>query len=328
MPTWGGILEELKTSSPDAVRRKYLRELAAHVHRDVILYSTRWTDPSNTAPEAVSITEEDLQGFMEVVHGLKNPCLDLILHSPGGSLVAAEAIVKYLRKKFEHIRVIVPQAAMSAGTMIACAGNAIMMGKHSFLGPIDPQFVLHTPLGPRMVPAQAILDQFELAKEECKHSENLGPWLPILSQYGPRLLIECKNAIRLSRELVKEWLAEYMFPRDKRPSHKASFVARSLADHKSHMSHGRHLSRDDCKRLGLTIQDLESDQQLQDLLLSVFHASTHTFSQTPAVKIIENQNERAFIKLAQTIRVHQQPPASFPPGRPVSQPSAPVLIPS
>jgi hypothetical protein len=107
MPTWGEILQEFQTPSntPDSIRRKYLIQLAAHTGRDVILYSTKWTDPSGVNPDVISITEEDIQGFMEVVHGLKNPNLDLIIHSPGGSPVATKAIVKYLRKKFTDIRV-------------------------------------------------------------------------------------------------------------------------------------------------------------------------------------------------------------------------------
>lgn len=309
MPTWGEILNEFNTpqTNPDSIRRKYLSLLAQHTKRDIILYSTKWTNPSGVNPDVISITEEDLQGFMEVVHGLRNKQLDIILHSPGGSPVATEAVVKYLRKKFENIRVIVPQGAMSAGTMLACAADTIVLGKHSFLGPIDPQFILQTQLGVRMVPAQAILDQFEMAKQECKNAQNLGPWLPILSQYGPGLLIECKNAIALSKKLVKDWLSQYMFHAQRRASYKASIVARSLADHKEYKSHGRHLNRDDCKNLGLVIEDLEVDQTLQDLALSVFHASTITFNVTPAVKIIENQNGKAFVKLSGLVNVMNQP---------------------
>lgn len=324
MPTWGEILKEFSApDKPDIVRRKYLAALAAHTGRNAILYSTKWTDPTGVNPNTISITEEDIQGFMEVVHGLRGPDLDIVLHSPGGSPVATEAIVKYLRKKFKNIRVIVPQAAMSAGTMLACSGNRIVMGKHSSLGPIDPQFILPTPLSPgasRMVPAQAILDQFDLAKKECKDSQTLGPWLPILSQYGPALIVECKNAIALSKTLVRDWLAKYMFHGTRRASYTASFVARRLAAHKDHKSHGRHLDRDDCKKIGLIIDDLEQDQTLQDLVLSVFHASTMTFGMTPTAKIIENQNGKAFIKLSGKLRVLQQPPQATPPSPPLPRP--------
>ena len=57
---------------------------------------------------------------------------------------------------------------MSAATMIACASDEIMMGKHSSLGPIDPQFIINSGQGANAFPAQAILDQFEIAKEDCK----------------------------------------------------------------------------------------------------------------------------------------------------------------
>ena len=104
---------------------------------------------------------------MDVTGGLHDKNLDLILHSPGGSPEAAEGIVSYLRSRFQNIRVIVPELAMSAATMISCAANEIVMGKHSFLGPIDPQLLVSTQLGQRYVPAQAVLDQFDKAQKEC-----------------------------------------------------------------------------------------------------------------------------------------------------------------
>ncbi len=76
------------------------------------------------------------------------------------------------------------------------------MGKHSFIGPIDPQLILHTQVGVQAVPAQAILDQFKLAKSECEDPNKLGSWIPILSQYGPALLIQCATALELSQQLV------------------------------------------------------------------------------------------------------------------------------
>jgi len=105
---------------------------------------------------------------MSALHGLKNDKLDPILHSPGGSLEATEQIVNYLREKYAHIRVIIPQNAMSAATMIACAADVIVMGKHSAIGPIGPQITIPTETGHFTAPAQSILDEFELAKKEIK----------------------------------------------------------------------------------------------------------------------------------------------------------------
>ncbi len=99
-------------------------------------------------PDVISINAEDMQGFMECIHGLKGEgCWILIVHSPGGSAEATEAIVNYVRSKFSNVRVFVPHAAMSAATMLACSGNSIVMGKHSFLGPIDPQFIVQSDVG-------------------------------------------------------------------------------------------------------------------------------------------------------------------------------------
>lgn len=169
MPTWGKILAEInaevkeKNPAPfDFIRNKYLKELFQKTQRNIIIYASRWTT-GDVPANLISITEEDLQAFMEAIHGLKGENLDLILHTGGGSAEATDAIVTYLRQKFKNIRVIIPQSAMSAGTMFALAADEIIMGKHSFLGPIDPQFILNTGIGIQAVPAHAIIEQFEIA---------------------------------------------------------------------------------------------------------------------------------------------------------------------
>ncbi|MDP3774292.1 MAG: hypothetical protein Q8Q85_08500 [Gemmatimonadales bacterium] len=327
MPTWSGILNELlNTRAPsgqpdfDGVRRKYLASLHAHTGRSVILYATKWTQgATNVDPDTISINDEDLQGLMEVIHGLPDAPLDLIVHSPGGSAEATEMVVQYLRSKFSHIRAIIPQAAMSAATMLVCAADEIVMGKHSALGPIDPQFIIGGPFGRSSVPAQAILDQFDLAREECKDPAKLGAWLPMLSQYGPALLKQCENALALAEDLVAEWLARWMFKGKLDAETIARSIAGQLRDHGSFKSHGRHITRDKAQAMGLAIVPLEADQQFQDLALSVFHATTHTFGATACVKIIENHLGKAFVKLQQAIQVPIMMPQAPQPVAPVPQ---------
>jgi len=327
MPTWSGILDEIRQAQQsgdaaplDRIRRKYLAALHAHTRRPVILYATKWTQQApNVSPEVVTIVDEDLQGIMEVVHGIPGSGLDLILHSPGGSAEAAEALVMYLRSKFTHIRVVIPHLAMSAATIVACFADTILMGKHSFLGPIDPQIIINTPLGQRMVPAEAIREQFERAKRECQDPRLLAAWLPMLNQYGPDLLVQCENALAMSRTLVRAGLSSYMFASLPDGRRRAATVARWLASHRYFRSHGRHIPRHVLEERGLRIERLEDDQRLQDLVLSVFHATTHTFDQTPAVKIIENHIGKAFIK-----QVHLQQvlvPVPGPPVTPVPSPA-------
>lgn len=303
MPIWSEILRELSNTATqgrapdfDGVRRRYLAALHNHTRRNVVLYASGWLQKADAPPALTSINDEDIHALMEVTSGLHDANLDLILHSPGGSPEAAEGIVTYLRSRFQHIRVIVPELAMSAATMISCAANEILMGKHSFLGPIDPQLLVSTQLGKRYVPAQAVLDQFDKAQQECADPAKLSAWLPMLGQYGPDLLVQCEMALSLSRELVRTWLETYMFREIADGTECARSVSDWLSDHTTFKSHSRHLPRNELQDRGLVVCPLEEDEILQDLSLSVFHATTHTFSGTAAAKIVENHTGRAFIK--------------------------------
>ncbi len=325
MPTWGELLKEVNDlreegeQSPfDKVRRKYLAQLHDYTGRNVILYASAWTLTKNVPPEMVSITEEDIQGFMEVVHGLEGDTLDLIVHSPGGSAEATEPIVKYLRSKFDDIRVLIPHAAMSAATMLACGGNRIVMGRYSSIGPIDPQLVLNTPQQPgvQLVPAQTILDQFRMAQAECRDEELFSSWIPILPQYGPALLVQARNAIDLSTELVSSWLASYMFAGLEDARERAEAVAAKLVDFSAFKSHGRHIDGEQARDIGLVVEDLEADQELQDLVLTVYNATALTLDGTNAVKITENHLGKAFVKQVQTVVVAQTMRPGGPPGPP------------
>ena len=303
MPIWSEILEEIRQTIHDdrppdfdAVRRKYLVELYQHTERAVILYASCWLQKDAPA-NLVSIGDEDIQALMEVTSGLGSGSeLDLILHSLGGSPEAAEAIVSYLRSRFTHIRVIVPNLAMSAATMISCAADEIVLGKHSFLGPTDPQIILSTPAGIRALPAQAVLDEFGRAQQESSDPAKLAAWLPILGQYGPGILTICEESLSLSKELVQSWIAEYMLGDSPDRTDIAEEISEWLADHQTFKSHGRHISRDELREHGLKVTNLEEDDKLQDLVLSVFHATTHTFSGTSVTKIVENHTGRAFMK--------------------------------
>ncbi len=131
--------------------------------------------------------------------------LDLFLHTPGGSISSTQSIVDYLHKMFgKDIRAIIPQIAMSAGTMIACSCKEIWMGKHSNLGPIDPQV--------NGIPAYGVLREFKTACKEVKSDPAKTPiWQSIIGQYRPTFLSRCENAIAWSNDFVREQLTTVMF---------------------------------------------------------------------------------------------------------------------
>ena len=101
-----------------------------------------------------------------------------------------------------------------------------------------------------------------------------------------------------------------MFSKEQNAEETIKKIADTLANHSLFKSHRRHIDREQAKEIGLKVENLEDDDKLQDLVLSVFHATTHTFDGTGAVKIIENQLGKAFIKQVQQVVVSPPPPKS------------------
>lgn len=316
MPNWNGILNEIvKLGSPhDVVRRNYLKQLSELTGRNTIVYYSGWLQKSVPGTE---VNDYDKTGLMTVVNELvRSKGLDLILHTPGGYTAATESVVDYLHKMFGNdIRAIVPQLAMSAGTMIACSCKSIVMGKQSNLGPIDPQLGEY--------PAHGIVEEFKRAYNEIKIAQvnaiknpnnpeaiaeanaKVAIWQPIIAKYSPALIGECEKNIEWSESIVKEWLERNMLSDlpQAEMEYKRDAIMKELADHKVSKSHGRHIPMQKCIEIGLKIEKLEDNQKFQDLVLSVHHSCLHTLSGTPALKIIENQNGIAFIQMAQMMPV-------------------------
>ena len=85
----------------------------------------------------------DIQDSEQVLRAIKltdpKVPIDLILHTPGGLVLAAEQIANALAKRTTPVTVIVPHYAMSGGTLIALAADEILMDDNAVLGPVDPQ---------------------------------------------------------------------------------------------------------------------------------------------------------------------------------------------
>jgi len=290
MSSWAEVLDELSTrKTVDDIRREKLRNLQDYSGRNVIAYYSGFL--TNKSSD-VSINDSDMNGFMNAVYGLdRTKGLDLILHTPGGTVSATGAIVSYLRGVFgTNIRCMVPQIAMSAGTMTACACKEIVMGKHSSIGPIDPQF--------GGISCGEILEEFEKAyKEITTKPASIPVWQVMISKYAPAFVGQCQKAVDFSREMVQEWLESGMFANDPQTAKtKATKVIKALGDHGIMKQHDRHISAEEAKRIGLTVFNLEDDQTLQDLLLTVHHSFMLTFSGAEdIVKIIENHLGNAMV---------------------------------
>lgn len=298
MPNWKDILDELREQggTHDIIRRKYLLKLHELTGRNVIAYYSGFLQKKIRELQGeLGINDNDKNGFMTTIHKLdSSKGLDLILHTPGGEVAATESIIDYLTKKFDDIRIIVPQLAMSGGTMIACAGNKIVMGKQSSLGPIDPQF--------NGLPAHGILEEFKQAHDEIKKDNSkIAVWQPIIAKYHPTLIGECQKAVEWSKVIAKNALEKRMLKDNPNKKKIVAKILKELTSHSITLSHSRHLSDEKCKELGLVVESLEDNQDFQDAILTIHHAFMHTLTATPAFKIIENHNGVAYIQSMQSL---------------------------
>ena len=257
--------------------------------RNVICYYSGFL--SNHNHPDVGINDTDVSGFMTAIHKLDHSKgLDLIMHTPGGEVTATEAIGNYLREVFNgDIRIIIPQLAMSGGTMLSCIGKEIIMGKHSNIGPVDPQF--------GGIPCYGVIQEFENAKNEiAKNPATIPLWQMIINKYHPTFIGQCYKAIELSKELIEEWLENgKMFENDENKKEKIKTIIKYLNNNAETKIHSRHISNIKAKEIGLKVTDLEEDDNFQDAVLSIHHCYMHTFSHSNAVKIIENHKGIATI---------------------------------
>ncbi len=298
MPNWNEILNEIKAApnSFDQVRRKYIAEVSHHTERNSIIYYSGWLNHQDTA---TAISDEDTEGFMNAIHELdRTKGLNLVLHTEGGDYHATMNLIRYLREMFDdNIVTFVPQIAMSGGTILACAGQRIVMGKHSNLGPIDPH--------KGGASAANVKEEFDKIVAGTWPEPIMGA---LLSKYPASFINEMEKLLVLSKQEFTTLLREGMFKSDiANAEEKIENIVRSLSDPQITKAHSRHLSKENCRNFGLEIENLEDDRLLQDIVLSIHHACMLTFSGAGRVlKIIENQEGKAFIKISH-VAVQQMP---------------------
>lgn len=325
MPSWAeGEKAQQQRRTPeggidfDGYRREQYGRVEEYTKRPLIVYATDFLNRQKVQACGgdVEIDLTDRDGVLEVTRSLDAREVDFLITSPGGVLEAADSIVSVLRRKFDHVRVIVPSVAKSAATMIALSANELLMDADAELGPIDPQFRIQKGDGSSaFAPAQAIIDQFEKAQELIgKDQKRLAAWLPILQQYGPALYQQCINAIALSKDYVREWLKTGMFNDLVDRADRANRVVDYLGNHNEFKTHGARIGVTELRRVGVKVNVINEDKELHDRVLGVAYALMFTFGGTPAYRIWESSRGAALIRTVQIQQVvMKMPPGGAPP---------------
>lgn len=180
--------------------------------------------------------------------------IDLILHTPGGLVLAAVQIARALKRHQGKVTVFIPHYAMSGGTLIALAADEIVMAEDAVLGPVDPQ------LGHYGAAASIIRAVSQ------KPVDKLEDQTLILAD-------QARMAIQQVKKIVIELL------QDRFPKEKAEYIASLLAE--GHWTHDHPISYEEARAMGLPVSTDMPEEIL--LLMSYYHQPVR---QIPTVEYI------------------------------------------
>lgn len=131
----------------------------------------------------------------------------MILQTLGGVVEVVERIVDVIRNFYQEVIVIVPDQAMSAGTVLTLSADKIMMDYFSRLGPIDPQIFKDD----KLVPALSYIKQYEKLNEKAMEGTLTTAEYAMLQKLDLGELYQFEQARELSVELLIKWLSQYKF---------------------------------------------------------------------------------------------------------------------
>ncbi len=206
---------------------------------------------------------EDSEAVLRAIRSVPpDTPIDLIIHTPGGMVLAAAQIARALKRHPAKTTVIVPHYAMSGGTLIALAADEIIMDPNAVLGPVDPQ--IGTPEG--VLPAASVLRAVE---EKGKDASERYLVLADIS----------KKALQQMRQLVVELLS------DKMGEAKAKEIAERLSQ--GTWTHDYPITVDHLRELGI---EVSTDVPSEVYELMELYPQAHQTAR-PAAEFIPHRGE-------------------------------------
>lgn len=259
---------------------------------------------------SIAIDNNDDLPFSELIDQIptdeKN--VDILIVTPGGLGQQVAKFVDRLRPRFDDVAFILPNIAMSSGTIFVMSGDEIIMDSRAYIGPIDPQIPNKNGF---FVPAQAILtliDEIQKRGEDLLKKGKNPLWtdLQILRQIDGRDIGSAINASNYSIELVEDFLYTYKFKNwnnhsngdtvtDAEKRTRAKEIAKLLCNHGHWKTHSRGINReaawDVCQ---LKITHPESIKGLDRALRRFWALLYWVFENTSVFKIFISENYSLF----------------------------------
>jgi len=278
---------------------KSFKEIEAIRGNPVIGYLANVVNSNIRANKSIDYSD-DLP-FSELINTIpiEKREIDIVLVTPGGTGNQVAKFVDKLRPRFDKVTFIIPNIAMSAGTIFAMSGDEIIMNNGSYIGPIDPQVPNKEGM---FIPAQSILTLVEDIKKRGEEAMSKGQrpaWtdLQILNQLDAKDIGNAINASNYSIELVETYLSNYKFKSwtkhsstgldvtNEERKERAKYTADLLCSHSVWKSHSRGITRESawnvCKLQITHAETIGLDKAIRRLWALFYWV----FENTPAYKV-------------------------------------------
>lgn len=289
--------------------RESMREIEAIRGKPAVLYVSDVIN--NKGGQDNSIVAKDDLLFNELVNSVPKDIkdIDFIIATPGGSGVQVSKFVDKLRSRFENVSIIIPNIAMSAGTILAMSGDEIIMTNNSYIGPIDPQVPNRNGI---FVPAQSIqilINDIQKRGQEHIKKGSAPNWtdLEILRQIDPKEIGATITASAFSSELVENYLYLYKFRTwnvhsktgvavtDQEKRDRAKTIAAQLCNHDLWKSHSKGITREIAwSQCMLKTTASESIDGLDRAIRRMWALFGFIFERTPVYKVFLSNNLSVF----------------------------------
>lgn len=233
-------------------RQSLIREIQATNQRTLLSY---------VAGPGAPVERDDALAFVDLLHPVPAGAdIDLILHTGGGDIDVAEKLANMLWAKIGQagtLRVVVPDFAKSAGTLLALAADSIVMSDSSELGPIDPQLVRRSPSGELSVTGvQHHLDAYQRYRTAYLSDPDDHASAMMLAKFEPAEIQAFESVMARARQLSDKHLKEGMFRRGNPGAYTA--ITTSLLDTKRWLTHSQVIGPREAQEVGLNVDYRDS----------------------------------------------------------------------
>jgi hypothetical protein len=287
------VIQELEdTAQGRTSRQELIKRAEKHdtlSPRRLLLYVANIEHPNSALSQADIVPLSDALASLGQVDNL-----DLLLHTTGGDGDVAEKFVEMCRRHCPPygFRVIVPNMAKSAGTLIALGANELLMGYCSELGPIDPQISIVVGNTHQMVSAWTFIRARDQLQEKVQKAMAAGEdptmFLQQLAGIDPVFVTHCEQLMTFAQQLVRKFVFN-RFSKSDTAQEWADKVVSFLSNVEEHISHGRLILarelRQHCSFLSIT--ELPEEDKLWQIVWELYVRCEVFLKRSQGAKLIE-----------------------------------------